>query len=434
MSLGNRINIITFGCAKNVYDSELLAGQMKNNGLKVVHEAGFLKDDILLVNTCGFIGDAKRESIDNILEYIELKRQGKLSKVIVVGCLSERYLNELKTEIPEVDAFYGLDYPARLLADFNLELNKNLIGERILSTPSHYAYLKISDGCDHKCSFCAIPLIKGKYKSQSEEELVTQAELLAKQGVKELIIIAQDSTFYGMDIYGKREIASLLEKLSAVSGIDWIRLQYAYPAGFPDNLLDIIRNNPKICNYIDIPFQHISDRMLKLMRRGMNKASTLALIERIRNKIPGVVLRSTLIVGHPVETEEDFDELVDFVKTVRFDRLGVFTYSHEEDTHSFSLVDNVPEKEKKRRMNKILRLQQNISAEKNQARIGTELKVIIDSHEGNMYIGRTEFDTPEVDNEVLISPGNRKLKVGAFYNVRIIGASPYDLSAELSGK
>jgi ribosomal protein S12 methylthiotransferase len=432
MTVKKRINIITFGCAKNVYDSEILAGYLKNNGLQVVHEGIFKKNDILIVNTCGFIKDAKQESIENVLEYVDMKKKGEIAKIYVVGCLSERYLSDLKKEIPEVDGFLGLNYTSCLAELLNSPLKTDLLGERILSTPPHYAYLKISDGCDHRCAFCAIPLIKGKFRSLSMEELIFQAKKLAEKGVKELIIIAQDTTYYGVDIYGKRKLAFLLDSLSEVNGIEWIRLQYTYPAGFPDDVIELIARNPKICKYIDIPFQHISDRMLHIMKRGINKKGTLDLIDKIRKKIPDVALRSTMIVGHPEESNDDFNELLDFVQQTRFDRLGVFSYSHEESTASYKMEDNVPLYLKKKRLNRILNLQREISNELNNHKIGKTCKVIIDRKEGEHYIGRTEFDTPDVDNEVIINSGDRKLRIGNFYTIKILEAAEYDLFGELA--
>ena len=426
----SRINIITFGCAKNTYDSEVLSGKLAKYGVKVVHEAPFQKNDVLVINTCGFINDAKQESIDHILEYVNLKKDGAIKELYVVGCLSERYKSELEKEIPDVTAFYGIDYTKDIFRQLNLEYKDNLVGERLLSTPSHYAYLKIADGCNHDCSFCAIPLIKGKHKSQSIENLVIQTERLADMGVKELILIAQDTTFYGMDLYKERKISTLINQLSEVKGIEWIRLQYAYPAGFPEDLLAVIRDNPKVCKYLDIPVQHISDHMLKIMKRGLGKKQTKALLNKIRKEIPGIAIRSTLIVGHPGETEKDFKELVDFVEKFRFERLGVFGYSLEENTDSYDIAGKVSEKVIRDRIETLMSLQSNISADLNRSRIGKTYKVIIDGKEGDHYLARTEFDTPEVDNEVLIKTKNNKFKTGEFYKVKILDATAYDLFAE----
>lgn len=427
----NRINIITLGCAKNIYDSEVLMTQLKANSVQVVHEDEIKDGDIVIVNTCGFINAAKQESINNILELVELKKVGKVSELFVIGCLSERYKTQLIKEIPEVDVFYGLDYLPGILKKFNLKHKKDLIGERILSTPKHYAYLKISDGCNHKCSFCSIPLIKGKYISKPIEEVCFEVEKLSEKGVKELIIIAQDTTFYGLDIYGQRKLVVLLDKLSNINGIDWIRLQYAYPVNYLFDVLDVIKRKANICNYLDIPFQHISDNMLKLMKRGITKSKTLDIIENIRKEVPEIAIRTTLIVGHPKETAKDFEELVNFVKDVRFDRLGVFAYSHEEGTHSYNYKDDVPSKVKEERVEIIMNLQKEISLSLNSAKINKEYKVIVDRKESDHYVGRTEFDTPEVDNEVLIYSGEKEISTGKFYQVRIKDATEYDLIAEL---
>ena len=428
----SRINIITFGCAKNTYDSEVLSGRLAKYGVKVVHEAPFQENDVLVVNTCGFINDAKQESIDHILEYVNLKKDGAIRELYVIGCLSERYKKELEKEIPDVTAFYGIDYTKDIFRQLNLEYKDNLVGERLLSTPSPYAYLKIADGCNHGCSFCAIPLIKGKHKSQSMEDLVIQTERLADMGVKELILIAQDSTFYGMDLYKERKISTLINQLSEVEGIEWIRLQYAYPSDFPQNLLAVIRDNPKVCKYLDIPVQHISDNMLKIMKRGLGKSATIALLNKIRKEVPGIAIRSTLIVGHPGETEKDFQELVDFIEKFRFERLGVFGYSLEENTASYDIPGKVKDKVIRDRIETVMSLQSGISAELNQSRIGNTYKVIIDGKEGDHYLARTEFDTPEVDNEVLVKAKHNNLKTGEFYNVKITDATAYDLFAEIN--
>lgn len=384
------------------------------------------ESEIVVINTCGFIGDAKEESIDTILSAVEAKKAGKIEKVLVTGCLSERYKKELSGEIDHVDGFYGVNDLPQILKDLDVDYKKELIGERHLTTPSHFAYLKVSEGCDRSCAFCAIPLIRGKHVSEPEEKLLKEAAFLAQQGVKELLLIAQDLTYYGIDLYGKRTIAGLVEKLTAIKGIEWIRLHYAYPAGFPEELLQLMNDNPKVCKYLDIPLQHINDRILKSMKRGLGSEGTRKLVKTMKEKVPGVALRTTLIVGYPGETEEEFEELLEFVKESEFDRLGVFQYSAEEDTSAYSLEDDVPEKVKQDRFERLMELQQDISLRLNKKREGKVFKTIIDREEGGYFVGRTEFDSPEVDNEVLIS-SDKPLETGKFYNIRIERADFFDL-------
>jgi ribosomal protein S12 methylthiotransferase len=405
-------------------------GQLRAGQIDVVHESDE-PSDVVVVNTCGFINDAKEESIETILRYAEAKKQGRVGKVFVMGCLSQRYKKELAAELLEVDGFYGVNDLPAILKDLGVDYKKELVGERLLTTPGHYAYLKISEGCNKKCSFCAIPLIRGKHVSKPIEELVHEASHLAMQGVREIILIAQDLTFYGYDLYRERKLGELLEELSKVDGIDWIRLHYAYPSDFPVGLADIMGNNPKICNYLDIPLQHISDPLLRSMNRGVTKEKTLRLLETIREKNPGIAIRTTLIVGYPNETEEHFEELKAFVKEHRFDRLGVFTYSPEEKTAAYYLRDTVPEEVKKARMEEIMEIQQQISLEKNREKIGKTLKVLIDRQEGEYYVGRSEFDSPEVDNEILVA-SSHPLVVGNFYQVLVNNADYFDLYGSLS--
>ena len=419
-----KINVITLGCSKNLVDSEVLMRQLDGK-FEVVNDSDG-DSDIVIINTCGFIGDAKEESIDTILSAVEAKEEGRIEKVFVTGCLSQRYKNELSDEIENVDGFYGVNDLPEILKDLKVDYKKELLGERHLTTPKHYAFLKVSEGCDRSCSFCAIPLIRGGHISVPEEELIKEARFLAEQGVKELILIAQDLTYYGIDIYGKRTIAQLINKLSEIKGIEWIRLHYAYPAGFPEDLLDVMNNNSKVCKYLDIPLQHINDRILKSMKRGLGSEGTRALVQKMKERVPGVALRTTLITGYPGETEEEFNELLDFVKESEFDRLGVFTYSEEEDTPAFRLKDDVPEDLKQERMEKVMELQQEISLKLNKQRTGKIFKTIIDRKEGEYYVGRTEFDSPEVDNEVLIT-SEKKLTIGNFYNVLIEKADYFDL-------
>lgn len=424
-----KINVVTLGCSKNLFDSEVLMGQLKANGKEVSHEAN--DGEIVVINTCGFIDNAKQESIDTILEYAELKEQGDVEQVYVTGCLSERYKDDLRQEIPNIDDWFGTRDLPRLLKTLKADYKSELVGERLLTTPAHFAYFKISEGCDRPCSFCAIPLMRGVHRSTPIEQLVEQAKGLAAKGVKELILIAQDLTYYGLDLYGKRELAKLLKELVKVEGIDWIRLHYLFPTGFPEDVLDVIKQEEKVCNYIDIPLQHIADPVLKSMRRGTTKAKTDALLKKMRERVPEMAIRTTLIVGYPGETEEDFETLCEWIKEMRFDRLGCFTYSHEENTHAFNLEDDVPEEVKQERAQIIMDIQRDISEELNYQQIGKKMKVLIDRKEDGMYVGRTEFDSPEVDNEVLISAEDTYLRIGDFCNVEIISSTEYDLQAKL---
>jgi len=417
-----KIHVLTLGCPKNLVDSEILISGFKDK-FQIVDEPE--KAEIVVVNTCGFIESAKQESIDKIFEMVELKEKGKVKKLYVMGCLSERYKNELEKEIPEVDKFFGAGKINEILNEFGIDYKYELLGEREIITPRHFAYLKISEGCDNPCSFCAIPLIRGKHVSRPMEDIIKEARKLAWRGVKELIIIAQDTTYYGLDIYGKRMISELLNRLSEIAEIEWIRLMYAFPAKFPLDLLDVMAQNPKICKYIDIPIQHISDKILKSMRRGITKQKTIELLERIREKIPDVAIRTSLIVGYPGETDKEFEELLDFVAEFKFDRLGVFTYSQEDGTPAFELGDPVPPEEKERRMALIMNMQHDIIVEKNEKLIGQDLKVLIDGKEGDFYIGRTQWDAPEIDLEVLVEGEN--LKIGEFYKVEIYDNFEYDL-------
>ncbi len=423
-----RVNVITLGCSKNIHDSEVLMGQLKGNRMDVVHEAGKLNaNDIVVINTCGFIDNAKQESIDTILQYSQLKDEGRVGKVIVTGCLSERYKPELEAEIPNVDSYFGTNDLRDLLKSIGADYRHELIGERLLTTPSHFSYFKIAEGCNRPCSFCAIPLMRGKHISKSIDELVREARYLAKNGTKELILIAQDLTYYGLDLYGKRNLADLLRNLSDVEGIEWIRLQYAYPSGFPMDILDVMNERQNICNYLDMPLQHISDNMLSSMRRGITRQKTVDLVHAIRDRVPGIALRTTLICGYPGETEKDFEEMRDWVIGTRFDRLGCFTYSHEEKTHAFSLVDNVPEEIKQERVDAIMDVQQQISLEKNEEKTGKTFKVLIDKKDGGYFVGRTEYDSPEVDNEVLIDANHNYATPGSFVTVEIERAEDFDL-------
>jgi ribosomal protein S12 methylthiotransferase len=427
-----RVNVVTLGCSKNIYDSEVLMGQLKGQAFDVVHEAENVNsNDIVVINTCGFIDNAKQESIDTILQYSELKEQGKIGKVIVTGCLSERYKPELQAEIPNVDAYFGTNDLQQILQSVGANYKYELLGERMLTTPSHFAYFKIAEGCNRPCSFCAIPLMRGKHVSFPMEQLVTNARNLAKQGTKELILIAQDLTYYGLDIYGKRNLDELLRRLSDVEGIEWIRLQYAYPSGFPMEILDAMNERENICKYLDMPLQHITDNMLRSMRRGTTKQKTIDLVNAIRDKVPGMALRTTLITGYPGETMQDFEEMYDWVEETRFDRLGCFTYSHEEKTHAHSLIDDVPEEIKQERVEAIMELQQGISYEKNQEKIGITYKVLIDKIDNGYLTGRTEFDSPEVDNEVLIDATQQYATVGSFVNVEINSAEDFDLYGQI---
>jgi len=424
----NKINVVTLGCSKNVYDSEILMGQLKANNKEVVHEE---EGNIVVINTCGFINNAKEESVNTILEYLQKKEEGEVDKVFVTGCLSERYKPDLEKEIPDVDQYFGTTELPNLLKALGADYKHELIGERLTTTPKNYAYLKIAEGCDRPCSFCAIPLMRGKHKSTPIEDIVIEAEKLAANGVKELILIAQDLTYYGLDLYKKRNLAELLEALVKVEGIEWIRLHYAFPTGFPMDVLDVMNREPKICNYLDIPLQHISDSILKSMRRGTTQDKTTKLLKEFRAKVPNMTIRTTLIVGYPGETEEDYQKLKDWVIDMRFERLGCFTYSHEENTHAYNLEDDVPQAIKQERANEIMEIQSQISWELNQEKIGKEFKVVIDRKEGDYFVGRTEFDSPDVDNEVLIDATKTYLKTGEFANVKITDAADFDLYAEV---
>ncbi|MDO6760131.1 30S ribosomal protein S12 methylthiotransferase RimO [Tamlana sp. 2_MG-2023] len=424
----NKINVVTLGCSKNVYDSEVLMGQLKASGKDVVHEE---EGNVVVINTCGFINNAKEESVNTILEYMQKKEDGDVDKVFVTGCLSERYKPDLQKEIPNVDQYFGTTELPGLLKALGADYKHELIGERLTTTPKNYAYLKIAEGCDRPCSFCAIPIMRGKHRSTPIENLVTEAEKLAANGVKELILIAQDLTYYGLDLYKKRNLAELLEALVKVEGIEWIRLHYAFPTGFPMDVLDVMKREAKVCNYLDIPLQHISDDLLKSMRRGTTKEKTTNLIHDFRAKVSEMTIRTTLIVGYPGETEEHFQELKQWVSDMRFERLGCFTYSHEENTHAYNLEDDVPEEVKIDRANQIMEIQSQISWELNQQKIGQIFKVVIDRKEGNYFVGRTEFDSPDVDNEVLIDASKTYLKTGEFATVKITEAEDFDLYGEV---
>jgi len=425
-----KVNIVTLGCSKNTVDSEVLLAQLKGNGIEAAHESRKDDSNIVVVNTCGFIDNAKQESIDTILRYVEAKREGIVEKVYVTGCLSQRYKDSLEREIPEVDSWFGTRDLSRLLKQLNADYKHELVGERVLTNPGHFAYLKISEGCDRPCSFCAIPLMRGGHVSRPMEELVKEAAHLAKNGTKELLLIAQDSTYYGLDLYKKRALSDLLKKLSDVEGIEWIRLHYAFPTGFPLDVLDTMAERGNICHYLDIPLQHGATKMLKTMRRGTSRQKTTELLHTIREKIPDIAIRTTLIAGHPGETAGDFEEMLDFVEQSRFDRLGVFPYSHEEDTFSHTLGDDVPDRVKQERADAIMELQQGISLENNHKRIGKTYKVMIDRKEGGQFIGRTEYDSPEVDNEVLIDAKKDYLRIGDFTTVKVTDATEFDLMAE----
>ena len=427
----NKVNVITMGCSKNLFDSEVMMAQLKANKFEVEHESQNDDAEIVIINTCGFIDNAKEESVDTILRYAEAKKEGVVDKVYVTGCLSERYKDDLEKEIPEVDAYFGTRDLPRLLKTLKADYKSELIGERLLTTPSHYAYLKIAEGCDRPCSFCAIPLMRGKHISTPIEDLVEQAQGLAAKGVKEIMLIAQDLTYYGLDIYKERALARLLEALSAVEGIEWIRLHYAYPSGFPMDVLEVMATNPKVCNYLDIPLQHGSTKVLKAMRRGITREKTEELINTIREKVPGIAIRTTLIAGYPGETEDDFQEMYDWVERTRFDRLGIFSYSHEENTHAFNFDDDVPDDVKQQRADQIMELQSGISYDLNQEKIGKTYKVLFDRVEGGYFIGRTEFDSPDVDNEVLVKTDDTYIRIGDFADVLITSADHYDLYGEL---
>lgn len=428
----NKVNVITLGCSKNTFDSEVLMAQLKGNNFEVEHEAKQDDSEIVIINTCGFIDNAKQESIDTILRYAEAKQDGQVDKVYVTGCLSQRYKDDLEVEMPEIDGFFGTRDLPRLLKTLKADYKKELVGERLLTTPSHYAYFKIAEGCDRPCSFCAIPLMRGKHVSTPIEQLVESAEKLAAKGTKELILIAQDLTFYGLDLYKKRNLAELLEKLAQVKGIEWIRLHYAYPTGFPMDILDVMNQYENVCFYLDMPVQHASTKMLKAMRRGITQEKTTELIKEIRAKVPNIAIRTSLIVGYPGETEEDFQDMLNWIEEMRFERLGVFQYSHEENTHAFNFEDDVPSEIKAQRAEEIMELQSGISYELNQAKIGKTFKVLFDRIEGDYFIGRTEFDSPEVDNEVLVKKDDQTyLSVGDFAEIEIFDADHYDLYGKL---
>ena len=423
-----RVNVITLGCSKNTYDSEVLMGQLKGNQINVVHEANDVREnDIVIINTCGFIDNAKQESIDTILQYSDLKAAGKVGKVVVTGCLSERYKPELEAEIKNVDSWFGTNDLQNLLNSIGADYKHELLGERLLTTPSHFAYFKIAEGCNRPCSFCAIPLMRGKHLSTPIEDLVKNAKNLAKNGTKELILIAQDLTYYGLDLYNERKLGELMRRLSDVDGIEWIRLQYAYPSGFPMDILDVMNERSNICNYLDMPLQHITDNMLKSMRRGTTKQKTIDLVNQIRDKVPNIAMRTTLICGYPGETESDFEQMKEWVTETKFDRLGCFTYSHEEKTHAHDLIDNVPQEVKEQRVEDIMEIQQNISFDLNQQKVAKTFKVLIDKKEGDYFVGRTEFDSPEVDNEVLIEAKSNYATPGSFVNAVINRAEDFDL-------
>lgn len=427
----DNINIISLGCSKNLVDTETLMGQLSSNNIRFTFEKPAQQDDTVVINTCGFIGDAKEESINTILAQIKNKNDGLIKKVYVMGCLSERYKKELLEEIPDVDQYFGVNSLKEIVEELGGIYKKELIGERSTTTPRHYAYLKIAEGCDRTCAFCAIPLIRGKHKSRSMESIVEEAGFLAARGVKELILISQDLTYYGVDRYHKQMLPQLAEKLSEINGIEWIRLHYLYPASFPLELLEIMKTNPKINQYIDIPIQHISDTMLKRMRRKHSKEGTLSLLKTIRKELPDAAIRTTLIAGFPGETNDEYHELKKLVSDFHFDRLGIFTYSHEENTHAYQLKDDIPPAIKQERANEIMDIQQQISYQKNREKIGKSFRVIVDNLHGEFYIGRTAYDSPEVDNEVLIKAGNSHLKIGEFYQVKIIGAEDFDLFGEV---
>jgi len=431
---GNRptkVNIVTLGCSKNQVDSEVLLTQLRGNGIDAVHESARDDANVVVINTCGFIDNAKQESVDTILRYVDAKEEGLIDKVYVTGCLSERYKNDLEQEIPEVDAWFGTRDLSRLLKQFKANYKQELVGERILTNPAHFAYLKISEGCDRPCSFCAIPLMRGKHVSRPIDELVREAKNLARNGTKELLLIAQDSTYYGLDLYKKRSLATLLEQLADVNGIEWIRLHYAFPAGFPTDVLSVMAARPNICKYLDLPLQHGSTDMLQIMRRGITREKTEELLHTLRDSVPGIAIRTTLIAGHPGETDARFQEMYEFVARQRFDRLGVFAYSHEENTHAHSLPDDVPPEVKQERLDQIMELQQGISLELNQAKVGKTVAVLVDRKEGGFFVGRTEHDSPEVDNEVLIT-SDAYLRMGDSVNVTIESATEFDLAGRVA--
>lgn len=427
----DKVSVITLGCSKNLVDSEVLMSQLQHGGYDVKHDKWSKERKIVIVNTCGFIDKAKEESVNTILEYADAKTKGKIEKLYVTGCLSQRYKDNLETEIPEVDAFFGTMELPRLLKTLKVDYKHELIGERFLTTPVHYAYMKISEGCNRTCSFCAIPLMRGKHVSRPIEELVNEARKLASQGVKELMLIAQELTFYGLDIYKRRRLPELLNELSKVDGIEWIRLHYAYPAQFPLEIIDAMANNPKVCNYLDMPLQHAGDNILTSMRRNITNTQTRELIQEIRARIPSIVIRTTMLVGFPNETHQDFEELKSFIQDMRFDRLGVFTYSHEENTRAYEIEDNIPQEIKEQRAAELMGVQESISYELNQQKIGNTYKVIFDRKEGGFFVGRTEFDSPEVDNEVLVDAKSQYVRVGDFSNVKITRAEEFDLYGDV---
>lgn len=429
----NKVNVITLGCSKNLVDSEVMMGQLRANNFDVVHESTKNDAAIVIINTCGFIDNAKQESVDTILHYAKKKEQGKIDRLIVTGCLSERYKPDLEKEISNVDAYFGTRDLPLLLKTLGADYKHELIGERLITTPKHFAYMKISEGCDRPCSFCAIPLMRGKHISRPIDELVAEAKNLAANGTRELLLIAQDSTYYGLDLYKDRKLAELMSRLSEVEGIGWIRLHYAFPSGFPEDVLDVMRERDNICKYIDIPLQHISDKMLKSMRRGTTEAKTYELIDRFREKVPGIALRTTMIAGYPGETEADHEAMLKFVEKARFDRLGIFTYSHEENTHAYALTDDVPDDIKQERAEAVMAVQQEISEDINARKVGQEFKVLFDRKEGEYFVGRTEFDSPEVDNEVLVSAKDTYIRIGDFAQVKITSTAAFDLYGEVAG-
>jgi len=429
----NKVNVITLGCSKNIVDSEVLMGQLRANNIEVEHESTKNDSSIVIINTCGFIDNAKQESIDTILRFSAAKKKGQIDKLYVTGCLSERYKPDLEKEIPNVDAYFGTRELPRLLKTLKADYKQELLGERLLTTPNHAAYFKISEGCDRPCSFCAIPLMRGGHVSVPIEQLVAQAKQLAKNGTKELMIIAQDSTYYGLDLYKERKLANLLEQLSEVEGIEWLRLHYAFPSGFPLDVLEVMKSNPKVCKYIDMPLQHITDSMLKSMRRGTTKQKTIDLVNMIRDKVPEIAIRTTLIAGYPGETEKDHDEMAEWVTNSRFDRLGIFTYSHEENTHAHLLNDDVSAEIKQERADNIMAIQQGISKDLNEQKIGKTFKVLFDKKEGDYFVGRTEFDSAEVDNEVLVDAATNFVRIGDFANIEITSAEDYDLFGVIAG-
>ncbi|WP_242926447.1 30S ribosomal protein S12 methylthiotransferase RimO [Pontibacter vulgaris] len=427
----DKVNVITLGCSKNLVDSEVLMGQLRANEFDVAHESDKDDSNIIIVNTCGFIDNAKQESIDTILRYADAKEAGQIDKLYVTGCLSQRYKDSLEAEIPQVDAYFGTLELPRLLKTLEADYKHELIGERLLTTPSHYAYFKIAEGCNRPCSFCAIPLMRGKHVDRPIEDLVKEAKRLAGMGTKELILIAQDLTYYGLQQYGERKLADLLRNLSDVEGIEWIRMQYAYPSQFPMEVFDVMNERDNICKYLDMPLQHISDNMLKTMRRGISKRRTIELVDSIRQRVPDIALRTTLIAGHPGETDQDFRELYDWVEETRFDRLGIFAYSHEDNTHSYTLEDNVPDEVKQERADAIMELQQGISVELNEEKVGNTYKVLFDRKESGYFVGRTQYDSPEVDNEVLVPADSNYVRLGDFANVKITDSSDFDLYGEV---